>query len=475
MTNALADLLSINKGSVTAPAGCGKTHLIAHSLTQCSDKKPTLILTHTNAGAVALRQRLSRNNVPSKLYRVWTVDGWAMRLVSVFPKRSEIDPRLLLLANPGTDYPNIRVAAARMLRAGHLNDLLAASYARLIVDEYQDCSVRQHLLVAFASQSLPSCVLGDPLQAIFDFGGDDLAHWENDVCKFFPLAGELTHPWRWINAGAEGLGEWLLYVRKQLLVGAPVDLRQAPKEVHWIELDGKEDHARKLRAARTNPPANGNVLIIGDSRSPDSQRQFASQTPGAVTVEAVDLRDLVAFANRFDLRAPNALQLLADFAQSTMTNVGAADLVRRVETLEAGRARRAPSDVERAALAFKAVPAHRSAVDLLVEIGKEAGVRQHRPAVVRACIKALELCQGDETVTFADAAVRMREQNRSTGRPLPRRAVGSTLLLKGLEADVAVILDGGRLNARNLYVAMTRGSRQLTVCSESPVLNPPKP
>src|SRR5258708_6345543 len=296
-----------------------------------------------------------------------------------------------------------------MLRDGYLNDLLAASYARLIVDEYQDCSVRQHLLVAFASQSLPSCVLGDPLQAIFDFGGDDLAHWENDVCKFFPLAGELTHPWRWINAGAEGLGEWLLYVRKQLLVGAPVDIRQARKEVHWIELDGKEDHARKLRAARTNPPANGSVLIIGDSKSPDSQRQFASQTPGAVTVEAVDLRDLVAFAGRFNLLAPNALNVLAEFAQSTMTNVGAADLIKRVETLEAGRARKTPSDVERVALTFKAEPTPGRAADLLVEIGKEAGVRQHRPAVVRACIKALELCQSDSTVTFVDATVRMRE------------------------------------------------------------------
>ena len=28
------------------------------------------------------------------------------------------------------------------------------------------------------------------------------------------------------------------------------------------------------------------------------------------------------------------------------------------------------------------------------------------------------------------------------------------------------------LNARNLYVAMTRGSRQIVVCSRSPLLNP---
>jgi DNA helicase IV len=66
----------------------------------------------------------------------------------------------------------------------------------------------------------------------------------------------------------------------------------------------------------------------------------------------------------------------------------------------------------------------------------------------------------------------MREQNRLIGRPIPKRAVGSTLLLKGLEADVAVILNAAGLNARNLYVAMTRSSKALTVCSPTPILSP---
>jgi DNA helicase IV len=50
--------------------------------------------------------------------------------------------------------------------------------------------------------------------------------------------------------------------------------------------------------------------------------------------------------------------------------------------------------------------------------------------------------------------------------------VGSTLLLKGLEADISVVLNAGALNARNLYVAMTRGSRRVLVCSPTPILNP---
>ncbi len=66
--------------------------------------------------------------------------------------------------------------------------------------------------------------------------------------------------------------------------------------------------------------------------------------------------------------------------------------------------------------------------------------------------------------------MRAREQSRVLGRSVPHRAVGSTLLLKGLEADVSIVLDTDTLDARNLYVAMTRGSRRLVICSQNPIL-----
>jgi DNA helicase-2/ATP-dependent DNA helicase PcrA len=395
-----------------------------------------------------------------------------MRLIAMFPARSAHAPELLQLARPRTDYPKIRVAAAMLLEAGHVNDILAASYERLIVDEYQDCSIRQHAVVAQAAQTLPTCVLGDPMQAIFGFGTDDLAKWEGDIIANFPLAGELDTPWRWIIADTEPLGRWLLDVRAKLLRGDPIDLRSAPAGVSWIELDGTEDHRRRLKAARVRPPnGQGCVLIIGDSMNPDGQRQFASQTPGAITVEAVDLRDLVGFAKDFEPNAPDALERLAYFAQRVMRNVGAADLVRRVQSLQRGTARNSPSDVEAVALSFVRDPSHGAAVDVLIEISKEGGVSTHRPAVLRACIMALQLCDGTEALSFHDAAIRIREQNRLVGRPLPQRAVGSTLLLKGLEADVAVILNADALDARNLYVAMTRGAKAIVVCSKQQTLS----
>ena len=75
-------------------------------------------------------------------------------------------------------------------------------------------------------------------------------------------------------------------------------------------------------------------------------------------------------------------------------------------------------------------------------------------------------------ITLVEAFSRVREENRLVGRPLPQRAVGSTLLFKGLEAEVAVVMDAQDLDARNLYVAMTRGSLSLVVCSTTPLLNP---
>jgi len=469
--NDTPDLLRIDRGLVVSPAGCGKTQLICEALKRHSGSKPILVLTHTNAGVAALRARLERARVTSSSYRLSTIDGWAIRLISTFPARSGHDPAILEGNRP--NYPAIRTAALGLLRDAHVDDVIAASYSRLLIDEFQDCSIRQFAIVYFAARTLPTCVLGDPLQAIFGFGDDPLAKWQEHICTHFPLASELTHPWRWINAGSENLGRWLLDVRGRLLRREPIDLASAPPGVMHIQLDGSDDHRKRLHACRVNAPGEeGSVLIIGDSTSPASQRQYASQTPGAVTVEAVDLRDLVTFADNLDVSASDVLRQVAEFAQSVMTNVGVPELVQRVESLLKGTARKEPTAAERAALVMLRERTHGSVLDLLHELNKQSGTHVYRPAVLRSCFRALNMCVGTDPPDFREAAIRVREQNRLQGRRLPRRAVGSTLLLKGLEAEVAVILDADNLDARNLYVGMTRGSQRLVICSRDRVLTP---
>jgi len=466
------DLLTLAQVTITAPAGCGKTELIADALRRHSSAKPILVLTHTNAGVAALRGRLERARVPTSSYRLSTIDGWAIRLISTFPSRSRLDANILDLATPATDYPAIRIAANRLLAGRHIEDVLAASYAQLIVDEYQDCTVSQHQLICGAANMIPTVLLGDPLQAIFGWRGNEPPDWTTGVCSVFPIAGELTTPWRWKNAGTEMFGRWLLDVRRQLQAGGSINLRGAPPEVEWIHLDGADDPAKQRQAARSSfPDPQAKVIILGDNR-PATHRRIASQTPGAITVEAVDLRDLVEFANALDFKARDALQQIVNFASSVMTNVGPAELLQRIDSLTRGTARNAPSDVEQVALEFLKHPCPQRAATLLSAISQLSGVRAHRVGVLRATLRALGQADDNAGNSFSETAIRVREQNRLIGRPLAKRSVGSTLLLKGLEAEVAVILDADEMDARNLYVAMTRGAKKLVVCSRSPVLAP---
>ncbi len=465
------DLLGIARGAITAPAGCGKTELIAAAACAHRGAKPLLVLTHTNAGVAALRQRLDRAGADTRRYRVSTIDGWAMRLIATFPVRSGHNPAILALTQPRHDYPAIRAAALGLLTAGHVADVIRANYAQLIVDEYQDCTLPQHRMICALAGLLPTCVLGDPMQAIFGFA-EPLAHWTQDTCAFFGPAGELATPWRWRNAGTERLGHWLLASRTRLLAGQAIDLSAAPPELSWVTLRHAEDHERRLTAARTQSPVrDGTVLIIGDSINPESHGRLASQTPGAVTVEAIDLRHLTAFANTFSVEAPDALERLLQFAQSAMTNASAQPFSQRIASLRAGRARNPATSAETSALEFLQGPTLSAAAALLEALRAQVETRVHRPAVLFGALKALRMAAGSGQ-PLAQAAVAVREENRHLPRSMGRRAVGSTLLLKGLEADVVVVLNADVLNAANLYVALTRGARRVVVCSTQSILAP---
>lgn len=141
---------------------------------------------------------------------------------------------------------------------------------------------------------------------------------------------------------------------------------------------------------------------------------------------------------------------------------------------EAGWRSASSTVAERAAQACVAQPSLGAAHALLRALGRNAGARVYRPAIYYGALDALSSA-AESGKSFAEAAISVRELQRHKVRVLPKRAVGSTLLLKGLEADVAVVMHPEKMSATHLYVALTRGAKKVLVCSPQAQLTPWKP
>ncbi len=458
------------RGLVVAPAGCGKTQVIVDSLKGGGDDT-ALVLTHTNAGVAALRARLGRAGVAKTRYRLATIDGWALRLVAAFPSLAG----LVVKGQVKPNYDALRKAAAKAVESGALDGPIRASYGRLIVDEYQDCCNHQHGLVLALADRLPTSVLGDPMQRIFDFRPGSLPDWTTVVCRDFPVVQTFQEPWRWTNAGERAFGVWVLQARADLEARRGVDLASAPSNVRWI---AKPADANALAAAQrqavshVRSSASDGLLVIGDSMKPATRTEFARLSPGLQVVEPVDLKDLLEAAERIDgTRGVDRLEAVLGFAARVMTGVDNSALAVRLESLANGRARTPADDREAGCLAFLQNDDWTNVLAVLDAFAAHASHRIFRREVFNAMQDALRKA-GAQGLTLTEASVLVREQRRATGKPMPQRAVGSTLLLKGLEAEHAVILDADAMNARHLYVALSRASKSLTVFSSQALLNP---
>jgi hypothetical protein len=182
-------------GYVIAPAGFGKTHLIAESTSRGAGRQ--LVLTHTYAGVNALRKKMRMLGVSERLHHTDTIASWALRLCLSYSGTSRWDKER---PAGNEQWSSMYEACARLLDYAFVRRIVRASFAGLYVDEYQDCSTAQHAIVLKLARDLPCRILGDPLQGIFDFEGQnpidwrgmlmavlsDLARWRSHIAGYRP-------------------------------------------------------------------------------------------------------------------------------------------------------------------------------------------------------------------------------------------------------------------------------------------------
>ena len=455
-----AMLASARRAYVIAAAGCGKTHLIADAV-ECTPDHRQLILTHTNAGVDVLRRRLASRGIPDRRARVETISGFALRYAAAYPKTCQVD-----VSQPtGPQWRDIQHGAARFFATRAGRAVIADSYGGLYVDEYQDCTRFQHDLIRRMAEVLPTRVLGDPMQAIFDFAGEPLVNLD-EFDDDFDRLDDLTFPWRWADTHPQ-LGEWLVHARRCLLAGRDPDFRDAPLRVRRAGDIGRMTCTPEQVSACKD--YGGEESVVAIRRLQHAAHETASKLRGVFTsMEEMDCRELFTAADKLDRTVgPSRALVLVDFASRCMTKVSTY-LRAASRTLAAGK-----TPIARAGQAASAIRAlTRAAVNdtpanllgALREMVKLPDVVLYRAELYDEMCRTLQRAEHAPGHSYHDLAWSVRDQTRRQGRTVRGRVISRTLLVKGLEFDHAIILDFAELSSpKEKYVALTRPRRSLTV------------
>ena len=455
------ELAEATRSCLVAPAGFGKTEVIAKAVALYADS-PQLILTHTHAGVRALRERLAKFGAPPRSYHLDTIAGFALRYAASFPKTSQIDAT----QPTGDQWDSIYVAARKVLATGVGTRLITNSFKGIFVDEYQDCTLGQHALLLQLAAVLPTRIVGDPLQGIFEFGGG-VVDWETDVFPAFAhRLDDLEHPWRW-KASNPDLGAWLIELRENLLAGVITDLSVAP--INW---QASTHPAQQLKQCKALADLPGSVAAI--HKWPNQCHKLAGRLGGVFTsMEEVESRDLLTFAKKLEKASgTKRIDVLFEFASKCMTAVSS-DFGSMRQTVVSGGNPKTPSTGPKRAVVSKVVAmvaddALVGAVSTMDAIERASSGIFFRTELWTEMKKAITLLHEEpEHDSLAKAAWVVRDRGRHHGRRVSPRVISRTLLVKGLEFDHAAVLDAAQLDTKNLYVAMTRGSSSLTVLSPS--------
>jgi len=385
------------------------------------------------------------------------------------------------IENPdGKEWNNLYLACQNILTKNFLRKILLASYSGVYVDEYQDCSKPQHALICNLAEVLPCRILGDPLQAIFDFA-DELVDWESDIYPHFESLGTLDTPWRWKQHGCGELGEWLKEVRAQLSAGKCVDLSGAiPRTVSAlpVDLDNFKDQKR-LNVFYSFLKDDDTVIAMhgGAPELKNKTHKLAQSLSGKFSsIEEIEGRDLISFLKKLET-TPNSSErflLVIEFAKKCFTGLSAA-LPESIKRGEPAKLTSRTKNLLLTTIANECIADTSSALlrDFFLELKRCTGIEVYRRDLLNRFINVLKVHIAGRAPTLLEAAYLYQCEFRHSGRPVRHsKLIGTTLLVKGLEFDHAVILDAASLSAKELYVAMTRGSKSLTILTQKLQLPP---
>jgi DNA helicase-2/ATP-dependent DNA helicase PcrA len=502
-----------DKSLLIAPAGYGKTFTIVESLKYTTGKQ--LILTHTHAGIASIKDKLKEANVKSELYKVETISGFFQRYYHAF--YSEITHSDEVQSS--SEYHSFILNKAKELfTSSIIKTVINSSYNGLFVDEYQDCTIKQHTVIMELSKVLPTRILGDPLQGIFEFG-EPLVNFDRDLSEFVKFP-ELATPFRWYKEGNnKALGDLIKSFRKPLLNGDSIDVKmQAQSGFYVIQVKGddindpRSFYREKLIGLISNKKANpdfDNLLIItpeytevvngksikrggvADRASILSKVDYShSITP----IEAIDEKTFYKLASDID-GCINSLKsskkpikkiydifckLFNKSSPKKSKNVGLNDwfhIPSKSDNKDYGIKRKIGNNKITAERFIKHIdnftkdPNVMTMYKLFMFIKSDLKLKKtRRIELLYSILKSLKESSLDNSSVLT-AMVEHKNIIRRVGRRADGKCIGTTLLTKGLEFDTVAILDAHKFECpKHLYVALTRCCKNLIIFTASETL-----
>jgi hypothetical protein len=287
------------------------------------------------------------------------------------------------------------------------------------------------------------------------------------VLPNFPAVEVAYRPRRW-DPDHQDLGAWLVAIRDNLRGGLPIDLTSAP--VRWVQRRDPRTYVNICYAALNN---DGTIAVLGKFR-PDCVNAASSLGGSYSVMEAIDEKVPVTLATKIDTKGG------AEVAQATVKfaidcSSGIPNHISADKRKQLGEGKSFTTRSEDLRPAYDAVvrvrntptpSAVQTALDLLSKLpGVTIHCREAWNEIARSVATAVT-----DGCTVSEALQRTRNHTRVVGRRADARVVTRPLLVKGLEYDHVIILNPENYSAQELYVALTRGSKSVTVISDSIVL-----
>jgi len=472
-----------------APAGYGKTYSIVEALKYTQGRQ--LILTHTHAGVSSIKEKIKKSKVESSKYKVETISSFAQKYANSFfvgeDKPSEDKPKIY--------HPFVVNFTIELFKDSLVSKVFTSTYSGLFVDEYQDCTQDQHNMIMTLSNLVPTRILGDPLQGIFEEINKSKIDFPQDLLNNdFIEAPSLSIPNRWLhNDNNKELGNKFIKIRDDLEKKQPIYLDDLQcSGVKILEIDKKiSDNERikffsaKINSLLSNQVFKSLLIIIpeGDEGKGSIHQRaiFKSRIDHGnklTLIEAIDHNSFYSISKSLDLMVLGSkpMKYLKEEILEKIFNVTIVNDWFNVNGVKSKKGDNLKKGQYLDSVITELLEdiCLEKILNVLTILNKKYKFKGKRPSLYYEILKALKIAIHNGSSAF-DAMIEQRNTVRRMGRKINGQCIGTTLLTKGLEFDNVVIINAHEFTCpKHLYVALTRSCRRLFIFSEKKILTPYK-